>query len=89
MLIALSIVPFICIAAATSVAETTVIGPVGPLACVSVPPKSAANIPTAIAPYNPAVAPIPDCTPNARAKGKATTPATKPPVKSPLKFLKS
>ena len=81
--------PVISIAEATNAAETTVMGPVGPLACVLVPPKIAAKIPTAIAPYKPAIAPKPDCTPKAKAKGKATTPATKPPVISPFKFFKS
>ena len=87
--IAASKLPASSIAAATRAADTTVIGPVGPLACVAVPPKIAANIPNAIAPYKPAIAPKPDCTPKAHANGKATTPATSPPVKSPFKYLKS
>ena len=86
---ALSKLPVISMAAATSVAETTVIGPVGPLACVAVPPNSAAKIPMAIAPYNPAVAPIPDCTPKASARGSATTPATRPPIISPFRYFVS
>jgi hypothetical protein len=56
---------------------------------VAVPPKIAAKIPSAIAPYKPAVAPRPDCTPKANANGNATTPATMPPIRSPLKFLLS
>ena len=36
--------------AVTSAAEMTVIGPVGPLAWVSVPPNSAAKMPTKMAP---------------------------------------
>ena len=42
--------PDISIAAATTIAETTVTGPVGPLICVAVPPKIAAKTPSIIAP---------------------------------------
>ena len=66
-------------------AETTVIGPVGPLICVFVHPNSAAKIPKPIAPYSPAAAPKPDCTPKANARGKATIPAVMPPKTSPFK----
>ena len=89
MPIAFSKLPLSSIAAVTRAAETTVIGPVGPLACVSVTPNEQLKNSTAIAPYKPAAAPMPDWTPNAKADGKATTPATKPPVGSPWKFLKS
>ena len=68
-------------------AITTVIGPVGPEICDGVPPNSAAKKPTIIAPYKPAIAPAPDDTPKAKAKGKATTAAVIPPNKSPLMFL--
>ncbi len=64
---------------------STVIGPVGPDACVAVPPSAAARMPSAIAPYRPAAAPIPDCTPKASASGRAMTPATNPPDKSPFR----
>ena len=68
---------------------TTVIGPVGPLIWVWVPPKAAANIPSAMAPYRPATAPRPDCTPKASARGRATIPAVRPPNRSPLRFFRS
>lgn len=74
-----SMLPITAIAAATTVADTTVIGHVGPLTCVGVPPSRAATIPKMIAPYKPAAAPIPDCNPNANAIGNATIPAVKPP----------
>ena len=79
--------PACAIAVDTITAETTVIGPVGPLIWLFVPPKIAAKNPRNIAPYNPALAPNPDCTPKARAKGKATTPAVNPPKISPLILL--
>jgi hypothetical protein len=41
-----------------------------------------------MAPYNPALGPIPELTPKARAKGRATIPAVIPPKKSPLRFEK-
>ena len=66
-------------------AITTVIGPVGPEICVEVPPNKAAKKPTIIAPYKPGNGPKPEATPNAKAKGKATTAAVKPPKKSPLR----
>lgn len=83
--------PNLLAASVTTAADTMVIGPVGPLAWVAVPPKSAARMPKIMAPYRPAMAPSPDCTPNANASasGRATTPATTPPYKSPLRFLKS
>lgn len=74
--------PIIAIAAATTVADTTVIGHVGQLTCVGVPPNKAATIPKIIAPYKPAAAPIPDCSQNANAIGNATIPAVKPPKMS-------
>ena len=63
---------------------TAVKGAVGPEICVEVPPKKAAKKPRKIAPYNPALGPRPDETPNARAKGRATMPAVIPPKASPL-----
>ena len=45
-------------AALTMLAVTTVIGPVGPLICECVPPKSAAKKPNSVAPTSPASAPI-------------------------------
>ena len=68
-------------------ALTTVMGPVGVLIKVCVPPNSADIKPSAMAQYSPAVAPRPDCTPNANAKGRVTTPAVIPPNKSPRKLL--
>ena len=68
-------------------ATTTVIGPVGPVICVGVPPNNAAKNPTIIAPYKPGNGPKPDATPNARAKGNATTAAVNPPKKSPRRLL--
>lgn len=62
-------------------------GAVGPETCVLVPPKSDPKKPIKIAPYDPAIAPIPDCTPKASAKGSAATPAVKPPNTSPFIFL--
>ena len=38
---------------ATTPATVTLIGPVGPLTCAGVPPKSAAKNPTTTAPYKP------------------------------------
>ena len=67
---------------------TAVIGAVGPEICVFVPPKRAAKKLIKIAPYNPALGPSPELTPNARASGSATIPAVIPPKKSPLKCLK-
>ncbi len=81
---ALSNEPFCAINNAMVVAETTVIGPVGPLICVLVPPNKAANMPNPIAPYRPEAAPKPDCTPKANASGKATIPAVTPPKISPF-----
>jgi hypothetical protein len=66
-----------------------VIGAVGPLICVAVPPKKAAKKAIKAAPYNPAAAPKPDCYPKAKASGKATIPAVIPPNKSFLKYEKS
>ena len=86
---AFSKLPNVAIVAEITVAETTVIGPVGPLTWVFVPPKRAAKNPRKIAPYKPAFTPNPDCTPKASARGNATTPAVKPPKRSPLKILMS
>ena len=72
---------------AKTVAITTVIGPVGPEICEGVPPKRAAKKPTKIAPYNPAIAPAPEETPKASARGKATTAAVMPPKRSPRMFF--
>ena len=69
-------------------ATTTVIGPVGPVICVGVPPNKAAKKPTIIAPYNPGKGPKPDATPKAKANGSATTAAVKPPKKSPRILFK-
>ena len=44
-------------------AITMAIGAVGPDIWVCVPPKTAAKKPTAIAPYRPAAAPMPEATP--------------------------
>ena len=63
-------------------ATITVIGPVGPDICLGVPPNKDAKNPTNIAPYNPVYAPIPELTPKARPRGKATTAAVIPPNKS-------
>ena len=64
-------------------ATTTVMGPVGPVICVGVPPNNAAKKPTIIAPYRPGKGPNPEATPNAKARGSATTAAVNPPKKSP------
>jgi hypothetical protein len=65
---------------------TAVIGAVGPEICVAVPPKRAAKKLIKIAPYNPALGPKPELTPNASARGRATMPAVIPPKRSPLRF---
>ena len=70
-------------------ALSTVIGAVGPDICVEVPPNKAAKKAMNAAPKSPADAPSPDCSPKAKANGRATTPAVSPPNKSPLKCLKS
>jgi len=75
-----------CRIVATATKLTAVIGAVGPLICVEVPPNSAAKNPIKIARYNPDQAPKPDCNPNARAMVRATIPVVIPPSKSPLKF---
>jgi hypothetical protein len=67
---------------------TAVMGAVGPLICVEVPPKIAAKTPIKMAPYKPASGPRPDETPKASARGRATIPAVIPPKRSPLMFLK-
>ena len=85
-----------------SVAEITVIGPVGPLICEGVPPNKEAKKPIIIAPVNPAKAPIAPIfgtsstlitpkawIPNAKAKGNATIPAVIPPKTSPLTVFES
>ena len=82
-----------------SVAEMTVIGPVGPLIWEGVPPNSEAKKPSIIAPVKPAKAPtapmLPTSStlitpnawiPKAKANGKATIPAVNPPKISPFKF---
>ena len=61
----------------------TVIGAVGPEIWERVPPNTAAKKPTAMAPCNPATAPIPEATPRARATGSATTVEVSPPNRSP------
>lgn len=86
--IAVCISPVVAIKVAMVAALTTVMGPVGPLICEGVPPNAAAKNPRKMAPYNPAAAPNPDCTPKANASGNATIPAVKPPKKSPLVNLK-
>jgi hypothetical protein len=48
--IAASMPPVLSMPIATMAADTTVIGPVGPEACVAVPPSAAAKTPIAIAP---------------------------------------
>mmetsp|Transcript_12739 Transcript_12739/g.39351 ORF Transcript_12739/g.39351 Transcript_12739/m.39351 type:complete len:451 (-) Transcript_12739:274-1626(-) len=63
---------------ATTSAMTTAIGPVGPVTCAGVPPKSAAKKPEKIAPYRPAKAPAPLVTPKAMARGRATTAVVTP-----------
>jgi hypothetical protein len=68
---------------------TAVIGAVGPEICVLVPPKRAAKKLIKIAPYNPALGPIPELTPKASARGSATTPAVMPPKRSPRKLEKN
>jgi len=40
-----------------------------------------------MAPYNPALGPKPELTPNAKASGKATIPAVNPPRRFPLMFV--
>ena len=65
-------------------ATITVIGPVGPDICLGVPPNKEAKNPTNIAPYNPVSAPIPELTPKARPRGRATTAAVIPPNRSCL-----
>ena len=57
-------------------------GAVGPEIWVLVPPNRAAQKPTMIAPYSPAIAPRPEATPKARASGKVTTAAVRPPNRS-------
>jgi len=73
---------------ATTTILTAVIGAVGPEIWVLVPPNKAAKKLMNMAPYKPALGPIPELTPKAKAKGKATMPAVMPPNKSPLKFEK-
>ena len=58
-------------------------GPVGPGTWDAVHPKTAAKNPTAITPESPAIGTIPEATPNARARGSATTAAVIPPYISP------
>jgi len=61
---------------------------VGPEIWVGVPPKRVAKKLKNMAPYRPALGPIPELTPKARASGKATMPAVIPPRASPLKLVK-
>jgi len=65
-----------------------VIGPVGPETCALVPPKRAANRPTQMAPYRPAMGPTPEATPNAIASGRAMIAAVIPPKTSPRRLPK-
>ena len=67
----------------TMTAMATVMEGAGPEMTVRVPPNSAAKKPTAIAPYRPAAAPMPDATPKESAKGRATTVEVTPPKISP------
>ena len=67
----------------------TVIGAVGPEIWDLVPPNTAAKKPTAIAPWRPATAPMPEATPSARATGRATTVAVNAPNRSPRKVATS
>jgi hypothetical protein len=55
---------------------------------VLVPPNRAAKKLKKMAPYNPAVGPNPELTPNAKANGSATIPAVIPPKRSPFTLLK-
>ena len=78
-------------------AVITVIGPVGPLIWLCVPPKRAAKNPSIVAPVKPVRAPkelasgesTPPkaCIPKANASGRATMPAVIPPKTSPLMFV--
>ena len=58
-------------------------GPVGPEIWPLVPPKTAANSPTAMEPYSPGRGPRPLATPKAKATGSPTTAAVTPPNRSP------
>ena len=72
---------------AITVATMIVIGAVGPLIWAGVPPKIAAKNPKTIAPIRPALAPKPEETPKARARGRAMTPVVMPPIISPLTLV--
>ena len=69
-------------------ATATVMGAVGPEICERVPPNTDAKKPTAIAPYRPAAAPIPEAMPKASAIGSATTMDVRAPKRSPRKVSK-
>lgn len=61
-------------------AVTTVIGPVGPVIWLGVPPSRAAKKPQNMEPYRPARGPRPEATPNAKASGNATIAAVSPAI---------
>ena len=62
--------------------STTVMAPVGPETWNREPPKIAATTPATTAVINPAVAPMPDETPNPSASGNATMPTVRPAMTS-------
>ena len=72
----------------TTTAIAMVIGPVGPEIWEGVPPKTEAKKPTAMAPYIPAIGPMPDAAPKAKATGNATTAVVTPPNASPRRLRK-
>ena len=67
----------------------TVMGAVGPEICDRVPPNTEAKKPTAIAPYRPAAAPMPEAMPKPSATGNATTMEVTPPKMSPRRVARS
>ena len=70
-------------ACSTTIVVTMVIGPVGPMIWVFVPPKSDTKMPIAMAAFMPPRLLIKIAPPKARAKGSATIPAVSPPDISP------
>ena len=66
-------------------ATIAIVNPVfGPDICWFVPPNIEANKPVIMAQYIPALAPAPDVTPKAKAKGSATMVEVSAPKISPL-----
>ena len=72
----------------TTAVMTTVIGPVGSEISVRVPPKRAEE-PDHDRPIETGLAPAPDATPKARAKGSEMTAVVNPPKRSPFQRTSS